>query len=361
MRASRLLSLLLLLQTRGHMTARQLATELDVSVRTVYRDVESLSGAGVPIYADRGPDGGYRLLDGFRTRLNGLTTGEAETLFLTGMPGPATQLGLGDLLAAAELKLMAALPPHLRTRAGHIRERFHLDAPGWFRHPDPVPHLTATADAVWNQRRIEILYQRWKRPQQVTRTLDPLGVVLKAGIWYLIARSETRDPGTADTDTDTDSAGNATRDGDDGDSVRTYRISRVLTLRPLPHHFTRPTGFDLATYWNDWAQRFEADSYPGTATIRLSPEGRRRAPHLLPPAIARAAHDNAGPPQPDGWTTTTVPIESVRHAHAEFLRLGTDLEVLQPPELRDTIAATAHALARRYPHDPTTPNPERST
>ncbi|MEU5991178.1 WYL domain-containing protein [Spirillospora sp. NPDC047418] len=341
MRASRLLSLLLLLQTRERMTARELAAELEVSVRTVYRDVESLSTAGVPVYADRGPDGGYRLLGGYRTRLTGLTEAEAASLPLSGIPGPATQLGLGDVLAA-ELKLLAALPPALRTRATRIRERFHLDAPGWFRTPDDVPHLHAIADAVWNQHPIQIRYRRWQRPQQVTRTLEPLGVVLKAGSWYLIAQP-------ADTTAE----------------PRTYRISRVLALSVLPDRFDRPAGFDLAAHWTAYTERFEADSYPEHATVLLSPEGLTRAQILLPPAMARAAldaradgadgadRDAADPPGPRTWIRAVLPIESVRHAHVEFLKLGADVEVLDPPELRAMITATVRALAARYTPAPT--------
>ncbi|MBA9005666.1 helix-turn-helix transcriptional regulator [Thermomonospora cellulosilytica] len=329
MRADRLLTLLLLLQNRGRLTARQLAAELGVSLRTVYRDIDALSAAGVPVYADRGPDGGYRLLDGWRTRLTGLTTGEAHTLFLTGMPGPATELGLGADLATAQLKLLAALPPDLRTRAERIRERFHLDTRGWFHHPDHTPHLATAAQAVWDRRRIHIRYQRWRHPHEVTRTLGPLGLVLKAGRWYLIAHADDR--------------------------TRTYRVARILDLTVLPDHFTPPDGFDLAVYWQDWAERFETDSYRDTATVRLSPRGRERAQHLLPPVMARAACDETATPDPDGWTTVTIPTESIRHAITEFLKLGADVEVLEPPELRRTLAATAHALARLYPPPPDQP------
>src|SRR6478672_6096076 len=160
MRASRLVNLLLLLQSRGGMTAAQLADELEVSVRTIHRDVEELSAAGVPIFAERGPLGGIRLVDGYRTRLTGMTADEAEALFLAGLPGPAAQLGLGTVVAAAQLKVMAALPPELRARASRLVERFHLDAGEWFHRSQPVPHLGALSDAVWNATRIAIDYQR---------------------------------------------------------------------------------------------------------------------------------------------------------------------------------------------------------
>jgi len=166
MRASRLVSLLLLLQARGHRTAAELAEELEVSVRTVYRDVQALAESGVPIYAERGPGGGVRLVDGYRTRLTGLTTDEAEALFLSGVPGPAAELGLGTVVTAARLKVLAALPPELRTRAGRVAERFHLDAPGWWQHTDPVPCLGELASAVWETRAVHIRYRRDDRVER---------------------------------------------------------------------------------------------------------------------------------------------------------------------------------------------------
>ncbi|QFY11760.1 WYL domain-containing protein [Nonomuraea phyllanthi] len=322
MRASRLVSILLLLQTRGRMTARELAERLEVSVRTIYRDAESLHAAGIPLYGDAGPRGGYQLLDGYRTRLTGLTADEAESLFLAGLPGPAAELGLGAVVTAAQLKLMAALPVELRDRAERIQERFHLDAPTWYRDREPVPHLAAVADAVWNERRIQVTYRRWKAPQEVERLLDPYGLVVKAGRWYLVARA--------------------------GDDVRTYRVSQILGLRALPEGFTRPGGFDLAAHWRRYLAEFEARLRWGEAVVRLSPRGLERLPDLMTPGVVAAAGESAEPPDEEGWTRVTVPIESIEHALGEFLRLGSDAEVLAPAELRERVAATVTGLAARY-------------
>ncbi|WP_157246487.1 helix-turn-helix transcriptional regulator [Nonomuraea typhae] len=322
MRASRLMSILLLLQTRGRMTAQELAERLEVSVRTIYRDVESLHAAGIPLYGDAGTNGGYQLLDGYRTRLTGLTTDEAESLFLAGLPGPAAELGLGAVVTAAQLKLMAALPVELRDRAGRVRERFHLDAPAWYRERDPLPFLPAVADAVWRDRVLDVRYKSWKG--EVTRRLEPYGLVVKAGRWYLVARC--------------------------GESVRTYRVWQILDLAVLEEEFARPEGFDLAAHWQEYLTEFEARLRRGEAVVRLTPRGLERLRDLMTPGVAGAAERTAQP-LPDGRSEVTLPIESVEHALGEFLRLGGDAEVRSPPELRRRMVETLEELTARYRED----------
>ncbi|MER6216601.1 YafY family protein [Streptomyces sp. NPDC001674] len=306
MRASRLVTLLLLLQNRGRMTARELAEELEVSVRTVYRDVEALGAAGIPLYGAAGHAGGYRLVGGYRTRLTGLTADEAQAAFLAALPGAAADLGLGEALATAQLKLRAALPAELREHAERIRERFLLDAPGWYKDADPTPWLAPAAAAVWERRAAVLRYRRWRAPEEIERRVEPYGLVLKAGRWYLVAGGES--------------------------GIRTYRVDQILGIRPL-EEFTAPEGFDLAAYWGGYVAGFRARLHTGKALVRLTPRGARRL---------------GVRPVSDGWTQAWVPIESIDHAHGEFLRLGTDIEVLAPEELRDRISATARALAARY-------------
>ncbi|MEV8536299.1 WYL domain-containing protein [Streptomyces sp. NPDC051211] len=360
MKSSRLISMLLLLQTRGRMTAAELAAELEVSVRTVYRDAEALSAAGVPLYGDAGHSGGYQLLGGYRTRLTGLSTGEAEALFLSGMPGPAAELGLGPALSAAQLKLRAALPPELRAQADRMRLRFHLDAPGWYADQEEAPFLPQVADAVWRSRVIEVRYRRWQRPREVERRLRPYGLVLKAGCWYLIAAPDTAD--TADTAETAETAETAavavapagdtaadTPAGNTGSSAavrtgpRTYRVDQVLALTETGAGFELPPEFDLAAHWRAAQRDFLDRLRQGEALVRVSARGAAE----LTGAQARAVAES-GVREADGWIRVTLPVEAPEQAEARFLALGTEIEVLGPPELRARIAATARALAARY-------------
>jgi predicted DNA-binding transcriptional regulator YafY len=321
-RAGRLLQLLLVLQRRGRTTAADLAEELEVSVRTIYRDVEALSGAGVPVYAESGPGGGIRLVAGYESRLGGLHGHEADALALAGLPAAADQLGLGAVLATAQAKVDQALPAELRGRSSRIRERFHLDAPGWFRDPDEVPHLPAVSDAVWAGRRLDIRYRTGDRV--VRRTVGPLGLVLKAGAWYLVAQAGRRR------------------------SVRTYRVSRIAGVTARADRVERPEGFDLATAWSETQASFARDilRIEVHARIRRPTSGKLRL--AMGELAAADALSAAGPPDEDGWCATTIPAESVEVAHSELLRLGADIEVLAPPELRARLAESGRALVEHH-------------
>ncbi|WP_436772614.1 helix-turn-helix transcriptional regulator [Yinghuangia sp. YIM S09857] len=328
MRASRLLSVLLTLQTRGHVTAQELADELEVSVRTVYRDIESLSAAGIPVYAERGPAGGYRLLDGFRTRINGLTADEADSLMLAGLPGPAAELGLGAVVASAQLKVRAGLAPELRERAARTGERFHLDTVGWYTEAERSPHLADAANAVWHGRRIRITYRRWGGAV-APRVLDPYGLVLKAGVWYLVARHAG------------DEGGQPRKD-------RTYRVGRILELTVLNEEFERDPGFSLSGYWTTWSEDFERNLYQVPAVVRLSPRARAAVAGLFGPRRERVVAETAGAPDAEGWVKAVLPLETLRFGALELLRFGPEVEVLGPPELRADVEAAARAVLAMY-------------
>ncbi len=323
MRASRLLSLLMLLQSRGRMTAEQLAAELEVSVRTVYRDVDALSASGVPVYAERGPAGGFDLLDGYRTRLTGMTPDEAETLFLAGAPGVAAELGLGSVLAAAQLKLLAALPGEFAARATRIQERFHLDAPGWYHDGEQPPFIEAVAAAVWNERVIEVRYRSWKGER--ARRLEPLGIVLKGGIWYLAAGVEKQ--------------------------VRTYRVGRILSLVTLDETFERLPDFDLARYWQEWFEASRERMYEVQARVRLSPVAQKLLPHLFDAVTNRAAAASASEPDERGWIEVEIPVETVEFGSTKLLQLGTEAEVLAPAEMRAYLRQVTGELRAMYGSD----------
>jgi predicted DNA-binding transcriptional regulator YafY len=319
MRASRLVTLLLLLQSRGQMTAAELAAELEVSVRTVLRDVDALGEAGIPIYTDRGPHGGIRLVEGYRTRLTGLTGDEAEALFLSGLPGPAAELGLGTVVAAARLKVLAALPPELRARASRLVERFHLDATGWFQVGEDAPHLGTLAQSVWDGRRVGIDYDRGDRV--VHRVLEPLGLVLKAGVWYAVAAVDGQ--------------------------TRTYRASRIVAAEALDERFERPADFDLAGFWAESSAAYERDAPSIEIVVRVRP-GRHGA---LRSAIGERAFATVEPldeADPEGWERLRLRVDWVDEAPYRLLGAGPNVEVLEPAEFRASVAQLAERVVARY-------------
>jgi predicted DNA-binding transcriptional regulator YafY len=317
MLASRLLSTLMLLQTRGRMSAPDLARELEVSIRTVYRDIDQLSAAGIPVMADRGRDGGFQLLNGFRTQLTGLTQAEAEALMLAGLPGPAAELGLADRMSSARLKLMAALPSGMR--AERVATRFHLDVTGWFRASEPVALLPTVARAVWSERYLKIRYRQGGDSHEVR--IGPLGLVLKAGVWYLVAQK--------------------------GSAYRTYRASNILAVESLDEAFIRPADFDLPCYWRRSSREYELGNYRGSALVRISPRGRALI-GLLGPYVEEAVAKTAGLPDKEGWLRCTIPVEAGDFGIRELLRLGDDLEVLAPAPLRGQVRRALGRMLRPY-------------
>ena len=319
MRASRLVSLLLLLQTRGRATAAELAAELEVSIRTVHRDVEALAESGVPIYADRGPHGGIRLVDGYRTRLTGLTADEAEALFLSGLPGPAAELGLGTVVTAARLKVLASLPGELRGRATRLVERFHLDAAGWFQAGEPVPALAPLAEAVWEGRVVDIEYNRGA--STVARRIEPLGLVLKAGVWYVVAMAS-------------------------GQS-RTYRVSRVASATVTDDRFARPAGFDLAAFWTESSAAYERDAPRVDVTVRIRPDRVDRLSGVFGTQVVEAAI-RLDQPDADGWTRLRLRLDWPEEVPAQLLAVGSSMEVIDPPAIREELVRIARRIVGRY-------------
>ncbi|MER6087760.1 helix-turn-helix transcriptional regulator [Streptomyces bluensis] len=326
MRAARLIKMVLLLQSRPSMTAAELARELEVSERTVTRDAQALSEAGVPVYADRGRAGGYRLIGGYRTRLTGLARGEAEALFLSGVPAALREMGLEDAASAARLKVSAALLPSLRDASRTASQRFHLDAPAWFKEPETPELLPTVADAVWDDRRITARYRRGDN--EVERELEPYALVLKAGAWYLCAR-------VADA-------------GSSRASFRVYRIDRFTAVTVREERFARDEEFDLPAFWEERAAQFARSILRAEVVVRLTGEGVRRLAYTVDPQSAREALAAAGDPDERGRVTVTLPVESEEVAHDQLTALGPEAEVLSPATLRKRFTDDAARLAELY-------------
>jgi predicted DNA-binding transcriptional regulator YafY len=323
-RSSRLLAILIHLEATGPSTAGEIAALTEVSLRTAYRDIAALQAAGVPLWTEVGPHGGVRLLDGWHSGLDGLSADEAGILVLSGVPGAASELGLGSVLQSAEVKLLAGLAPDGRGRATQVRDRFHLDVPGWFEHKEPTPHLARVAQALWRDRRLDLRYQLGGRgPDGVAptfrRRVDPLGLVLKAGTWYLVARHRS--------------------------GVRSYRVGRIRSASVRSETFERPVDFDLGAWWRASGAAFDRAMLRSSFTVRLSPTGVAHLPGVMPSAVIPEVLAAAGPPAEDGWITVTIPVERDDIGAHQLLALAGEVEVLSPPGARERLAAAGQAMA----------------
>ena len=319
------MTLLFTLQRLRSATAAELARELEVSERTVYRDIAALTEAGVPVWTEPGRGGGIRLVDGWRTRLDGMTAQEAAALFAVGAPQALAELGMSSALAGAQAKLLATLPADLREHARIVAERFHLDAPGWFHGPRAAPELTTVAEAVWAQQQLRIGYRRGSRQHDdtvVERLIEPLGLVAKAGTWYVVARSI----------------------GGSAPVLLTYRVDRIVTAESTGEHFQRPDGFDLAEHWAESAARFESQMLRETVRLRVGPRGLTWLSHVTDTDAAVRAIATAGPADEDGWRELELDVETVEIAGHQLVALGDQIEALDPPELRAALAAYGAAL-----------------
>ena len=324
MRADRLLSLLILLQARGRMTAQRLARELEVSVRTIYRDIDALSAAGVPVYAERGPGGGCALIDSYRTNLTGLTQDEVRALFMLSIPAALDELGVSRELKAARLKLAAALPPATRRDEAWARQRVYLDWTGWSQPEEPVPHLQTMQQAIWEDRQLHLTYRLevGTYVKLAERLVDPYGLVAKAGAWYLVCADDNR--------------------------VRVHRASRVLDARIADEHFARQADFDLAAFWQAWCARQEEASHPYyPVTVRVAPDLIPWLPLYFGDRI-RDKIAQAGPPDAEGWITLTLPFERLEDARERILGFGKAVEVLEPEVLRKSIIDFAVQVVAFY-------------
>jgi predicted DNA-binding transcriptional regulator YafY len=302
------------------MTGGELAGALAVSDRTVQRDVSALAEVGIPVVSERGRAGGYRLPGGYRLRLTGLTADEAAGLSLAGLPSAADDLGLAEIVATAQVKVLGALPRELRERAKQSSRLLYVDAPGWYQRAQATPHLPTLAAAVWQGRRVDTRYRR-SDGKSVGRVLNPLGLVLKGGAWYVVADAQR--------------------------GRRVFRVARFTRAAMRPERFVRPADFDLRVFWNEWSRSVEEQVPHIEVTLRIRRDQLRYLRGVVAPS-GQAALDTLDTCDGDEWITLVVPFDGVWYAQARLLGFGTSVEVLGPPEFREQVAAAARAIAAIY-------------
>lgn len=319
MRADRLLSIMLMLQNAEHITAAELADRLEVSERTIHRDMLALSTAGIPVLSERGRSGGWKLMEGYRTTLTGMNLAEIQALFIQQPGRVLADLGLEAASESALIKMLASLPATHRESAAFVQQRLYVDSAGWRNYEEDTTWLTVIQQAVWQGCRLNLTYQR-RGGEGVMRTVDPLGLVAKGSVWYLVAQVE--------------------------DDFRTYRISRVEEASLCDEPAQRPADFDLAAYWQQSKAEFMANLPKYYATLRVQDSVK----HML--KVWRFARTLAmSEPDEDGWVTAEVCFEVDDEAWMYVLGLGPQVEVIAPEELKQKVLDGARAVVARYVPD----------
>lgn len=313
MRADRLVAIVLLLQTRGRMTAVELAHELEVSRRTILRDVEALSTAGVPIYSLSGFQGGIELDTHYRTTLTGLNGTEIHTLFISGISSLLADVGLGEAAESARLKLLAALPAHHQNAVPHIQQRLFIDPSSWWQHNAPLKFWEELRTGVFEDRVIHIRYQRADE-SLLERTVEPYSFVAKGSVWYLVARY--------------------------GADFHIYRVSRLQSVALRPEHFMRQSNFDLESYWQQQTQQF-VEALRGYAFSLRMHASRLEFVHSL----LGGSYTVTELPDADNWMSLQLFVDSMTYARMLVFELGKQAVVLEPASLHASVVQSARALA----------------
>jgi predicted DNA-binding transcriptional regulator YafY len=326
MRADRLLSLLMLLQSRGRLTAAELAEELEVSERTIYRDVTALGTSGVPVVTEPGPGGGISLLERYRSDLTGLTSDEVQALFMLSIPAPLMDLGLDRRLKGALRKLSAALPAALKGHERRVRQRIHIDGDGWEQAGKAGPHLLTLQQAVWGDNKLEIQYRSFlgSRAGSLAAEVDPFGLVAKAGAWYLVAYRV--------------------------DHIAVLQVERILRARLSEMRFERPANFDLVSFWRVWCVENQGRQPRFEVTVRVSEELRQYMSTVFGNAIVmeKGAVNKA---HEVGWSTWQLMFSSFEEARGRILALGRAVEVVEPLPLRLSVIDFARQITGLYKED----------
>jgi predicted DNA-binding transcriptional regulator YafY len=319
MRADRLISIIMLLQTHERMTADELSQELDVSTRTIYRDITALNLAGIPIYTDRGPGGGIALLESYRTTLTGMNEDEVRALFMLNIPQALVELGVDRTLKSALLKLAGALPPRQQLVQAHTQQRIYLDSTSW-QAVEPAPHLAILHDAAWLDRRVRLVFQGGF-DTQIEIELEPLGLVAKMNTWYLVGKADGY--------------------------MRVLKIADIVKAEALNERFTREDEFDLAHFWEAWC----ADSvkrrpiYP--AKLRMAPGLIAKLNLYLGETGKYTIHEEEGEDSL-GWKVVTIFYEHFFQARESILNFGRAAEVLEPEALRLSVIDFARQILDYY-------------